>query len=221
MLIQMNNGRVRRMWLRDPLDDLFSSRAKVSILRVVTGVNTPLSGREIARRAGLWPASASKALGELTASGVLVCRDHGRAKAYELDHANLKSLAILQDLFRAEAERYREFIADLSGGLPEAISVVLFGSEARRDARPGSDTDVLVVVPEKTESLEQKVLSVCMGVAERQGLTLSWHVADLADLRDWLTVDDPFWRNVRVEGVILHGDTLEALERRCQDGKSS
>lgn len=209
------------MWLRDPLNDMFSSRAKVSVLRVITGVNTPLSGREIARRAGLWSASASKALGELTASGVLVCRDHGRAKTYELNHSDVRLITGLRSLFEAEADRYRECVAGLRRGLPEAISMVLFGSEARRDARPGSDTDLLVVVPEKTEGLEQKVLSVCMSVAEKQGLTLSWHVADLADVRDWVTSGDPFWRNLRVEGVILHGDTLEALERRCQDGKTS
>jgi len=200
---------------------MLSSKAKVAVLRVVTTVNAPLSGREIARRAGLWPASASKALGELTASGVLVCRDHGRAKAYGLDHSDVKLVAKLRDLFWSEAERYREFVSDLSSGLPEAISLLLFGSEARRDAKPGSDTDVLVVLPEKTERMEQKVLDVCMGVAERHGLSLSWHVADLADLRDWLESDAPLWRNVRGESIILHGDTPEALERRCQDGKNS
>jgi predicted nucleotidyltransferase len=209
------------MWLSNPLNDLLSTKAKVSILRIVTTMNAPLSGREITRRAGLWPASAFKALSELTASGVLVRQDHGRAKTYVLDHASVRLVATLRDLFWTEAARYRDVVAELIADLPGPLSLLLFGSEATSDAKPGSDTDLLVVVPKKTESVEQKVLEVCMDVGERHGLILSWHVADLADLRDWLAVDDPFWRSVRGESILLYGDTPEALERRCQDGKSS
>ncbi len=209
------------MWLRHPLDDLLSSQAKVSILRVISEVNTQLSGREIARRAGVWPSAASKALGELTASGVLACRDHGRAKTYELDRSEVELVAQLRHLFRVEAERFRQFVVDISEGVPEALSVLLFGSEARGQAKPHSDTDVLIAVPEKTDALEERVLELCLGIATRHGLDLQWHVADLADLRDWQATDNPFWRNVQREGVVLHGLSLEALARRWRDGKTS
>lgn len=209
------------MWLRRPLDDLLSSRAKVSILRVVSEVNTQLSGREIARRAGVWSSAASRALGELTASGVLICRDHGRAKTYELDRTDVEFVAQLRDLFRAEADRFRRFIADMAEAVPEALALVLFGSEARGEAKPHSDTDVLIVVAEKTEAVEERVLDRCLDIAIRHGLDLQWHVADLADLREWHTTDDPFWRNVQREGIVLHGISLEALERRWRVGKTS
>jgi predicted nucleotidyltransferase len=209
------------MWLRDPLSDLLSSGAKVSILRVLSEVNAPLSGREIARRAGVWSSAASKALGELTASGVLDCRDHGRAKTYVLDRTDVALVAQLQQLFRAEAARFRQFVADMTEGVPEALSLVLFGSEARREANPRSDTDVLIVVARKTQALESRVLDLCVGVAHRYGLDLAWHVADLADLRDWDTTANPFWLNVQRDGVILHGMSMEALERRWQRGNPS
>lgn len=61
------------MWLRNPLDDVLSSRAKVSILRVLCHVNAPLNGRGIARRAGIWSGPGSMALGELTAAGIITC----------------------------------------------------------------------------------------------------------------------------------------------------
>ena len=41
------------MWLRRPLDDILSSPAKVAVLRSVLRVSAPLSGREIASRAGV------------------------------------------------------------------------------------------------------------------------------------------------------------------------
>ncbi len=72
------------MWLRKPLDDILSSAAKVAVLRVVLRVSTPLSGREIARRAGVGYSPAYNALQALVASRVLAKEDHGRATAYSL-----------------------------------------------------------------------------------------------------------------------------------------
>jgi hypothetical protein len=109
----------------------------------------------------------------------------------------------------------------MTEGVPEALSLVLFGSEARREANPRSDTDVLIVVPRKTQALESRVLDLCVDVAHRYGLGLAWHVADLADLRDWGATANPFWLNVQREGVVLHGLTMEALERKWQRGNPS
>lgn len=209
------------MLLRTPLDDILSSRAKLAVLRVVSTVSAPLSGREIARRGGVWPASAQKALNELVASGVLLCRDYGRTKTYELDHTDVTLVAQLRQLFWTEADRYRQFVADIAGGLAEAMTVVLFGSEARGEAGPESDTDILVVVGEKTEVLEQRVLEVCLAAADRHGLNLAWHLADFADLKDWQTTGNPFWQNVLQDGIVLHGLPLEALEHRWQPGETS
>jgi predicted nucleotidyltransferase len=209
------------MRLTEPLDDLLSSKAKVAILRAICHANAPLSGREIARRAGVWSSAASKALGQLAASGILSCRDHGRAKTYELDNTDVPLVAKLRELFRAEADRYRGFVADVVRDVAEALTVVLFGSEARSEARPGSDTDVLIVIEQKDETLEERVLDRCLDIAMRHGIALSWHVADLHDLREWEATGDPFWRNVTQDGVRLHGSTLEALKRRWQHGKAS
>ncbi len=209
------------MWLVRPLDDLLSSKAKVAILRVICHANAPLSGREIARRAGVWSSAASKALGELTASGILSCRDHGRAKTYELESTDIPLVGHLRDLFMAEADRYRGFVAEVVHETPEALTVFLFGSEARSQAKPGSDTDVLIVVERKDETLEQRILDRCLDVAMRHGIALSWHVADLQDLREWEATGNAFWRNVTRDGIRLHGSSLEALRRQWQPGKAS
>jgi uncharacterized protein len=200
------------MRLRDPLNDLLASPAKVAILRVMAAVNAPLSGREIARRAHVWPSAGLKALGELAAAGVLVCSHHGRVNTYQLERTQIPLVHKLRELFRAEADRYRELIAGISRGVPEAISVVLFGSEARGDAGPGSDTDLLIVVPKKSDRLERRVLKLCMGLAEEHGLALAWHLADLRDLRKWNATNDPFWTNVRRDGIVLYGDPLGGSE---------
>lgn len=209
------------MRLIDPLDDMLSTPAKVAILRVVTGVGAPLAGREIARRAHVWPSAASKALAELTSSGVLVCSHYGRANTYRLDDSNIPLVSSLRGLFQAEADRYRSFTGEMADQLPDAVTVALFGSEARGDARPTSDTDVLIVVPTKTETLERRILELCMGLSERHGLALSWHIADVDEVRAWAASDDPFWRNVRREGIVLYGCPLEGLQDRWQDATTT
>lgn len=209
------------MWLCTPLNDLLSSPAKIAMLRVLTTVNVPLSGREVARRAGVSSAAASRALGELTASGLLLCRVLGRTHTYELDLAEVGLVCRLRELFRAEEDRVRRFVADVRAAVPEMVSLVLFGSEARGDAHPGSDTDILIVVPARSSACEQKVLEACLALEEQHGLALSWQLVDSADLREWVERGDPFWRNVRAEGTVLSGETLEGLERRCRDGTSS
>lgn len=58
-------------------------------------------------------------------------------------------------VFRLERERIlgrlREGARRLRAERPETLQVILFGSMARGDARPGSDADVLIVVRESRE----------------------------------------------------------------------
>jgi len=202
------------MWLTTPLDDVLSSRAKVALLRVLCVAAGPLSGREVARRARVEPGHASRLLRELVASGVLLSRDLGRVRSYELAAADAPLTRQLRRLFAAEAERLRRVLQRLAADTPDLLSVVLFGSEARGEAAPGSDTDLLIVVGKRTRALENRVRDTCLRLAEEQQLALSWHLADLAELRRWERNGNPLWQSVLAEGVVLRGESLERLRRR-------
>lgn len=206
------------MWLMNPLNDVLSSRAKVSILRVLCHVNAPLSGREIARRAGVWSGPGSKALGELTASGIITCQHHGRTNTYALADVSVPLVRRVRDLFWEEARRPGDFCESLMGEVPELLSVILFGSESRRDARPDSDTDLLLVVERKNEGLDRRISDACLEHSIQQGLHTSWLVVELADLREWQATDYEFWRNVRRDGIVLRGMSMSGLGRRCRQG---
>jgi len=212
------------MWLRNPLDDVLSSKAKVSILRVLCHVNAPLSGREIARRAGIWSGPGSKALGELTASGIIACQHHGRTNTYSLAHVSVPLVCRVRDLFWEEARRPGDFCESLMAEVPELLSVILFGSESRREARPDSDTDLLLFVEVKGDNLDRRISDACLDYSIQQGLHTSWIVVDLAELREWEETGHEFWRNVRRDGIVLQGMSVSGLRRRClvdgQDGLS-
>lgn len=217
----LSSLRHEAMWLRNPLDDILSSRAKVAALRVVCASSVPLSGREIARRAHIDPGHASRVLRELAASGVLLSRDMGRVAAYELDHLDSPLAQRVRALFAGEKERYHEIVDELKTTVPGVLSVVLFGSEARGEAKPSSDTDLLIVVERKTEQIDAMISEACLRISERHVLALSWHIADLADLQRWEKAGNPFWREVLADGVRLTGQSLEGLQREWQRGKTA
>jgi predicted nucleotidyltransferase len=207
------------MWLQNPLDDILSSKAKVGVLRVVCSVNAPLSGREIARRAAISSGNASRVLGELTRSGVLLARDLGRVTTYELRDPDVTLVRRLRELFLIEAKRRDSAIRDLVAGLPGVVSVVLFGSEARGEAAPGSDTDLLIVVDRKTRGFDSRLVDKGLRVSRQHGVALSWHVVTVPELRRWERTSHPLWRNIQVDGVPLHGTALHGLRLRCQPGR--
>ena len=209
------------MWLRRPLDDILSSPAKVAVLRAVLRVNEPLSGREIERRAGLAHSPAHRALQALVASGVLTRQDHGRAATYAVRGRATPLLQGLQELFEAEELRTRLVLTELARTVPEARAFILFGSEARGEARPGSDTDLLVIVEARDEPTEAHVRDACLDLAEHHGLALSWHVAGLNEVREWDETGDQFWHNVVRDGIWLHGDSLEGLRLTWRLGRAS
>lgn len=209
------------MWLRRPLDDILSSPAKVAVLRAVLRVSTPLSGREIARRSGVVYSPAYNALQALVASGVLGRQDHGKVKTYTVRDPGSPLIAGLRELFDREEQRTRSAVAELAETTPGVRAIILFGSEARGEARPGSDTDLLMIVDRTDAKSAEGVRDACLGLAERHGLALSWHVVDLDQLREWEATQDQFWQNVLQDGIWLHGDSLEAIRLRWRLGRTT
>lgn len=209
------------MWLLHPLEEVFSSAAKVAVLRVICSANSPLSGRETIRRAGITYSPGWNALQELVASGVLLKRDHGRASAYELRDPEEPLIQYLRGLFAREEERSEQIISGLVSKIDDALTIILYGSEARGDAEAGSDTDLLIVVEDRTVAIEKHIDGACLEIAGEYSLALSWHIADLDDLREWEETDSEFWRNILRDGIKLSGETIEGLRSRWQTGRGS
>lgn len=201
------------MWLNEPLNDVLSSRSKVAVLRVLAATTTTLNGREIARRACIVPGHAHRVLADLVSAGLVLSRDQGRVTTYEFADPESLLTRRLKGLFAAEAIRRRQVISRLSREVKGVLSVVLFGSEARGEAKPGSDTDLLMVVEKKTRALENQIRDTCVRLAAEHQLALSWLVVDMSELRDMQAQGDGLWSSIQSEGVRLAGKPLERLLR--------
>lgn len=102
----------------------------------------------------------------------------------------------------AVAEFVRRLRRDLPGNI---VDVRLFGSEARRDAAPDSDIDVLVVVQPDDEriALETRVVDIAFDVNLAFNVFVSPTVLTPAILRHPVWRETPFIERALREGIPL------------------
>lgn len=112
-------------------------------------INAPAerNGRQVAEDVKLSPWACHKALNELFEQGVLILRKTGKTHLYKLNSENYLVREMLSPLFNKERKLVKTIAKDLIKGLPaKTVSVILFGSVARKEERPSSDIDVAVIV---------------------------------------------------------------------------
>ncbi len=86
--------------------------------------------------------------------------------------------------------------------MPENVTVILYGSEARGDARPDSDIDLVVVVDQEkiTEKESQEIIYPLFDIEYQTGILIN-PVVYLK--KQWGKLATPFYLNVMKEGIVL------------------
>jgi predicted nucleotidyltransferase len=103
---------------------------------------------------------------------------------------------------RALTEFVKRIRHDLSGNV---VDLRLFGSEARGDATPESDIDVLVVVQPEDErvALDDRVIDIAFDVNLEFGVYISPRVVTPGILNHPVWGETPFIRNAVGESIPL------------------
>ena len=104
----------------------------------------------------------------------------------------------------------RRFCKKASDFVPEAQSVVLFGSVARGQATPKSDVDVLVIVPDydeqKFKQLMNLIDSLASEVSGRYPSKLVPVTMMMKDFEQGLKDKKRFATDVLKDGIVLFGE---------------
>jgi len=96
----------------------------------------------------------------------------------------------------------REFADLLRARLGDRVKqVILFGSQARGEAGPGSDYDVLVIVDERTAEVEEAILDVDVEMMNKHEALFGSVVRSEAE---WRKLEKfPLGWNIKQEGIAL------------------
>jgi predicted nucleotidyltransferase len=202
------------MNLTTPLDDLMPG-LRGHVLTVLLRSSRPLTGREVARRAGTVSHSSVKlVLDSLAAAGIVrLSLVSGSGHFYELNQGHVLAGPLRQmdralDEFLALAQR-------LIGSWPTAPrSVVLFGSVARGTSTADSDVDLLIVWPDDLSHAPWWTRTRVEFTNQLQafvGSSVSLVEFPLDDWREAIEHEDPFTESIRDEGRSVYGADIRDL----------
>lgn len=177
-------------------------------LRVLARVGDPISGREVARRAGGSASSTRRALERLTRAGLVQSRPSSHAVLYNANREHLLWGAV-QDVLTAPARLWEE-LADLTQEQHRGVTLALFGSVARGEATASSDVDLLLLLPDNTHSAETEELvdALTALVQRRTGNPAQVVVLTHQQLRAMVASDDPLVASLTTDARTLAGPPL-------------
>lgn len=210
------------------LDEVLGSATKVRVLRALMALGSAVSGNEARLLAGVQSKSGMQsALRDLTELGIVEREETRRIQLFRInrDHDLVEPLRALFGEEHKRVTRLRKALEEVleAGAVREhTLSIIMFGSNARGDARPASDLDLLVVVGAKAqiERVSEVLIDAIPGMRRRFGLQLSPLVLEKARVRERFRDGDPLMQDVLSEGRTLFGTHFhELVERTVRPGQ--
>jgi predicted nucleotidyltransferase len=196
------------------LDDFLGHKSKLAILRILYR-EAELTGREIARKAGLSPRAAQQALQELYPTGVIHRKTVGASYLFSLNRTRYVVKSILSPLFESEQGLITAMIEELRKALPEKgiASIIMFGSVARGESRQGSDLDIMILVDNSLDvrKIAAEVQDKGGKFLSRFGMMLSPHVLHRRDFISRFDKKDKLIQNAVKEGRVIFGEHFEEV----------
>ena len=132
--------------LARPLDAVLSAPSRLAVLRALVRARTPLSGRALARAAGINHQGAAVALAALAKLGLVERRPAGRSDQWRLDRRRWIMSELILPLFEREAEHADAVAAAIRKALRgKAAAVLIGGAAAKGRLEPGRPVELVVV----------------------------------------------------------------------------
>lgn len=188
--------------------------AQGRILAVLVETTAELNLRTIAQLAGISQAQASRLLPELVALGVVERREVPPASLFRLvpEHVAARALVALA----CSADTVLDEMGRLASVLPcPPVSVVVFGSFARRDADADSDIDVVVIRPTQVDEDDDE-WSTSLETWRRDVRRLTGNPVEVLEASAdeaarKLGGRSQVWLDIRRDGRIVYGLDLDEL----------
>jgi predicted nucleotidyltransferase len=202
------------MNLSEPLDGL-TTAVEAAVLRVLARSDAGFSGRQVHGLAGVGSTSSvHRALGSLVRVGLVTSEARPPAIIYRANREHVLWSAVESGL----AARTRAFDSirrfceqDLPADL--GLTVVVYGSVARRESTLDSDVDLFVVYPDGTDEDVRADANYRLADHVRRATGSEAQVLSVerGDFAQRVAENDPLVENVVADGIHLFGPPLETV----------
>lgn len=194
------------------LDNILGQRSKVKILRFLVNTNQEHNGREIAKAIDLSPDKVHSVSKELVEQGIIQVHRIGKALLYKVSADNLfvkNTLAILFENERRLIERYVKYIVSKLSLKP--ISIVLFGSIAKRAGKTDSDVDLLFISKKDKKHFEQRIGQITPELVKKFGNRPSIIVWTHKEFLKRYRSQEPLIKRILQDGIWVWGKKLSEV----------
>lgn len=183
-----------------------------ALLRALSRLIQPVSGREAARLGHLPQSTARRALARLAKVGIVHAKEESHAVVYSLNRRHVLWPAAEEIL--ASPAKVERLIADtVINRVGDSATALLFGSLARGGATSESDIDVAIILPEDfgEDEREHLVDELSDRVAIFTGNQVQVLTLTMSDLRRMVETNDPLIASWSDDAHTLVGSQVSEL----------
>ncbi len=194
-----------------PLDKILGQKSKIKILRLLSLYKKEPTIREVSRETGITPPNASRILKELKAEGVVTAKKAGRSILYSLNSKHYLVKNVILPIFKKEQRARMDLVRLLKSKLDFPVeSIILFGSVARGGEKPGSDLDLLFIIPDKAnpKELEEKIYSLSPQLISYFGNSISPLIMKRSEFLLRFKNGERLLRTILKDGEVLAGQLI-------------
>lgn len=184
------------------------------ILRALQDNREGMSGREVARQAGINHQACALALRRLEGLGVIQRLGNGRTQLVRLNFEHHLIKELILPLLRKERDLLSYIRREITEQFRDkALVITVFGSVARGQDVPGSDMDLLILAKGSDKHrMVSRAARYSTEFQQRYGLRLSPIVMTLDEAAKKVRTSDALLKNILAEGIDLLPQRLrEAL----------
>jgi len=201
------------MIINNVLNYIFTAPSSLAVLRVLNQSVIGLSGREIARLAGITHRTALKTLDNLEALKILDKQIVGNTYYFTIKKERYLYKEIISLVFKKE-KQFKQKLWDQIRliGDENIVSLIVFGSVARKVETYESDLDLCIVYDNKKNEIEKRINELSNLLYTEYGVTLApFYVSKKTFKKKANNSEEPI-NNILKEGIVIYGEQLNRVK---------
>jgi predicted nucleotidyltransferase len=196
------------------LDEIFSRWSNVAVLRALNKYAVGISGREVARVAGITVKNCFIALNDLEDIGIVTRIRGGRDHLFSLNREHFLVKQGIIPLLQVESEFAGVIFKEIRKKLKSKCnSVYLFGSVARKEEVAESDMDLCIIydITNNKKQLEETVFALQSLIHKKYFVNVAPFYITVNDFIKRAKNDKPPVSEIIKEGKLIFGNPIEKL----------